>query len=240
MSDSLASVDAAILAGGFGTRLRSVVSDRPKVLAEVAGRPFITFLLDQLVTAGVRSVVLCTGYMADLVESTLGETYGPLKLHYSRETTPLGTGGAVRAAMPHLRSATVLVLNGDSYCQSDLTAFYAKHVERNAKASILLTHVPDAGRYGSVSTDTAGLVTEFAEKRPNAGPGWINAGFYLIERDLLAGIPEGQAVSIERDVFPQWIGRGLNGVPIGQALLDIGTPESLAAATTFLKEQGLC
>ena len=231
---------AFILAGGLGTRLRSVVADRPKVLAEVAGRPFITFLLDQLAIAGVRDVVLGTGYMAQLVESTLGNSYGPLTLRYSPETKPLGTGGAIRAALPRLTTPTVLVLNGDSYCDVDVAEFQRRHQESGAKASILLTHVSDSGRYGSVKTAADASVTEFAEKRPDAGPGWINAGHYLIDRGLIESIPAGQAVSIERDVFPKWIGHGLMGVPIGRALLDIGTPESLASSEAFLREKGLC
>lgn len=235
MSEQLADTSAAILAGGFGTRLRSVVADRPKVLAEVAGRPFISFLLDQLEFAGVREVVLCTGYMADLVETTLGNHHRSLRLGYSPETTPLGTGGAIRAALPMLTGETVLVLNGDSYCHADIAAFHRRHRERQAKASILLAHVPDAGRFGSVKIDDAGRVAEFAEKWPNAGPGWVNAGIYLIERELLADVPADHAVSIERDVFPQWVGRGLYGDTGGLAMHDIGTPESFAAAEMFLR-----
>ena len=238
--NAFANITAFVLAGGLGTRLRSVVADRPKVLAEVAGRPFLHFLLNQLAAAGVRDVVLGTGYMADLVESTLGFTHGPLSLRYSPETTPLGTGGAVRAALPMLTSSTVLMLNGDSYCDAELGEFHAQHLQSGAKASILLAHVADSSRFGSVKTDAAGTVTEFTEKRADAGPGWINAGIYLIDRSLIEAIPTNQAVSIERDVFPRWIGHGLRGVSIGRALLDIGTPESLASSEAFLRGKGLC
>lgn len=231
---------AFILAGGLGTRLRSVVADRPKVLADVAGRPFITFLLDQLASAGIRDVILGTGYMADLVESTLGPNYRTLTLSYSRETTPLGTGGAIREALPMMQSPTVLVMNGDSYCDADLGEFLQKHQESGAAASILLAYVTDSGRFGSVKTAADGTVTEFAEKQPDTGPGWINAGIYLIDRSLIESIPENQAVSIERDVFPNWVGHGLHGMLLGKALLDIGTPESLASSEAFLREKGLC
>ena len=121
MSD-ISNIEAAILAGGLGTRLRSVVPDRPKVLAEIGGRPFIEILLDQVAAAGIRTAVLCTGYLGDQIEARLGTRRGPLALRYSREVEPLGTGGALRLALPMLASDTVLVLNGDSYCDADLRA----------------------------------------------------------------------------------------------------------------------
>ena len=109
-------VTAAILAGGLGTRLRSVVKDRPKVLAEIRGVPFLTYLLDQLAAAGVRDVVLCTGYMGEQVRSAFGDSYGGMCLSYSQESSPLGTAGALRLALPLFKSSSVLVMNGDSFC----------------------------------------------------------------------------------------------------------------------------
>ena len=119
-----------ILAGGFGTRLRSVVSDRPKVLAEVGGRPFLEYLLDQLVAEDVKSVVLCTGYLGEQVQRRLGTHYRTLALQYSREPQPLGTGGALRLALPMLDTDPVLVMNGDSYCDTRLDAFANWHAGR--------------------------------------------------------------------------------------------------------------
>ena len=109
----LSSVSVALLAGGLGTRLRSVVADRPKVLAEIRSQPFLTYLLDQVAAAGCRSVVLCTGYLGDQIESTFGKSYGPLRLIYSREQEPLGTAGALRFAITRFESDPVLVMNGD-------------------------------------------------------------------------------------------------------------------------------
>ena len=116
-------VTAVILAGGLGTRLRSVIADRPKVLAEVRGRPFLAYLLDQLIVAGSRSVVLCTGYCGEQILRTFGERYGPLRLSYSQERTPLGTAGALRAGLGQFGSDSVLALNGDSYCSLDLKKY---------------------------------------------------------------------------------------------------------------------
>ena len=230
---SLAELTAVVLAGGLGTRLRAAVSDRPKVMAEIHGRPFLSFLLDQLFAAGVRRVVLCTGYRGEQVSSFFGESYGSLRLTYSREASPLGTGGALRLALTHLDSDPVLVLNGDSFCEADLAAFAGWHRARGAGASLLLAEVPNTERFGRVKTDPEGLVVEFEEKGGWAGAGLINAGVYLLGRRVIEEIPEGAAVSIEREVFPAHVGRDLYGYPGGGRFLDIGTPESFAAAEKF-------
>lgn len=224
---------AAILAGGFGTRLRAVLADRPKPLAPVRGRPFIAFLLEQLLTSGVPRAVLCTGYMGDVVQATLGERFGLLQLDYSLEHAALGTGGALRLALPKLDSEHVLVMNGDSFCDAHLPSFWAWHVAHDAEATILLTEVPDTGRYGQVETDSEGAVMRFREKQPGLGSGWINAGVYALRRSVIEAIPEGRAVSLERDVFPGLIGRGLYAYPGGGRFLDIGTPESYEQAADF-------
>lgn len=230
----LSEITAVVLAGGFGTRLRPAVDDRPKVLALVNGRPFLSHLLDQLTRAGVRRAVLCTGYLGDQVQDTFGTAYGPLLLGYSRETTPLGTAGAVRRGLNSTASDPVLVMNGDSYCQVDLTAFMRWHQERPASGSLVLTHVRDVARYGQVHVAADGAVQRFEEKVASAPGGWINAGIYLLSRRLVAAVPEDRCVSIEREVFPTWIGRGLYGYSAGGRFLDIGTPASYAEASTFL------
>jgi NDP-sugar pyrophosphorylase family protein len=230
--------NAVILAGGLGTRLRSVVADQPKVLAPVLGRPFITYLLDQVAQAGIRDVVLCTGYLGEQVQTALGNTYGPLHLAYSQETELMGTGGALRIALPLLKTDPVLVLNGDSYCEADLPAFYRQHQAVVAEASLLLMHLPDTGRYSCVEIDTDGCVLRFEEKGQSAAAGWINAGIYLLSRMFLQAIPSGRFVSLEKEMFPAWIGRGLYGfssklVDTEEHFLDIGIPEDYAAAERF-------
>jgi NDP-sugar pyrophosphorylase family protein len=226
--------DAAILSGGLGTRLRPVVLDRPKVLAPLRKRPFIAHLLDQLADAGLPSVVLCTGHRGEQVRATLGDRHGPLKLAYSQEPAPLGTAGALRHALGRFCCGTVLVLNGDSYCDADLHNFLATHRERKARASIVLRHVEDAARYGSVQFNADGAITRFEEKNSSYGAGWINAGIYLLDRRLIEGIPEDRAVSIEREMFPAWVGEGFFGHLTEGRFLDIGTPESYAAAESLI------
>jgi NDP-sugar pyrophosphorylase family protein len=226
-------VTAAILAGGLGSRLRPAVTGLPKALANVGERPFLTYLFDQLVAAGVRDVVLCTGYLGDQIAKIFGESYDTLRLDYSQESTPLGTAGALRLALPLFNSNPVLVMNGDSYCDANLREFWLWHAKRHAKATLLLSKVLDTERFGQVKVDTDGMVTDFKEKSSGQGSGWINAGIYLLSPDLLAEIPANRAVSLEREVFPNWIGRGLYGFQSETRFMDIGTPEAYASAQSF-------
>ncbi len=230
---ALNTIDAAVLAGGLGTRLHSVVRDRPKALAPIIGRPFITYLLDLLSEAGLEHVILCTGFLGDQIEETVGDRYGELWVEYSREHKPLGTGGALEYALPFIETDDVLVVNGDSYCGADLRALAEFHRARGARATVLLTEVEDTSRYGRVRVEEDGRVVGFDEKDGLSGAGWINAGVYLIERELLKAIPSGRQVSLEREIFPQWIGRGFYGWKGAGRFLDIGTKESFAEAQQF-------
>jgi D-glycero-alpha-D-manno-heptose 1-phosphate guanylyltransferase len=223
----------AILAGGLGSRLRSAVAGRPKALASVGARPFLVYLFDQLVAAGARDVVLCTGYLGDLIRLKFGESYGTLRLTYSQESNPLGTAGALRLALPLFKSSPVLVMNGDSYCEANLREFCLWHAGRRSNASLLLTKVFDRERFGQVQLGPDEKVIAFQEKGGGESPGWINAGIYLINRDWLEEIPTHRTVSLEREVFPKWIGRGLYGFQSGSRFVDIGTPESYASAQAF-------
>lgn len=232
----LSSATAAILAGGLGTRLRPVVPDKPKVLAEVGERPFLAYVLDQLVTFDIRHVVLCTGYLGEQVRGVFGNAYGPLHLVYSQELSPLGTAGALRLALPLFRTNCVLVMNGDSICQADLRAFWIWHWAQCSEATLLLAKSSETRRYGRVRVNENGLIISFDEKNDHGEPGWINAGVYLLNRRWLIDIPAGRAVSLEEEVFPSWVRRGIYGFQSNGRLIDIGTPESYATAEKFLGE----
>jgi NDP-sugar pyrophosphorylase family protein len=227
-------IPALILAGGLGTRLRGVLPDTPKVLAPVAGRPFLAHLLDWLDHAGVREVILCTGYRAEQVTREFGARYRGMSLYYSWEPQPLGTGGALCRALGLTHAETVLALNGDSFVSCDLPAFVAWHQAHGFAGSLVLAEVEDASRFGTVRLGESGAIASFEEKSGRAEPGWINGGVYLLSRRLLESLPEGCAVSIEREGFPAWLAGGLGGYQSTGAFLDIGTPESLARAGAFL------
>jgi NDP-sugar pyrophosphorylase family protein len=229
----LTEVNVAILAGGLGSRLRPAVSDRPKVLARIGGRPFLTYLFDQLIAMGLREVVLCTGYLGDQITMVFGQSYATLRLHYSQESVPLGTAGALRLALPLFKSKVVLVMNGDSYCEANLKEFWAWHNRQRANATLLLTEVFDTQRFGRVRVGNDGTVNDFEEKGSGSSPAWINAGIYLLKRHLLTEIPANRAVSLEREVFPAWVGRGLYGFRSEARFVDIGTPEAYGSAQTF-------
>lgn len=233
--NKLSKITAAILAGGLGTRLRSVVSGRPKVLAEVNNRPFIAYLLDQLSQAGVKKVVLCTGYLGKQVKETFGEYYKGLTLLYSQERTTLGTGGALRLAFPLLKSEPVLVLNGDSFYQVDFINFLNQHITRKATASLLLAEVSDVSRYGSVQLSMNGEITSFEEKSKKTRPRLINAGMYLLNNTFLKSIPVNTNISLEHEIFPLWVNKGLYGFHSKGNFLDIGIPQDYAAAGHFFK-----
>jgi len=233
MTKSLEEVTGVVLAGGFGTRLQKVVRDKPKALAEVSGRPFLSYLLETLQHAGIKRTVLCTGYLAGQIQEAFGYAFGEMTLAYSRELTPLGTAGAIAHALPHIDTETALVANGDCFFEADLNQMLAWHESRKADATILLTKVDDTSRFGSVDTDATGTVRAFTEKG-SEGPGWINAGVYLLQRSIIATIPKGRPVSIEKEVFPSWVDKGLCAWRGDGDFLDIGTAESYAMADAFV------
>jgi len=232
----ISGITVAILAGGLGTRLRAAVPNKPKVLAEINGRPFLTYLLDRVADAGARRIVLCTGHLAKLVSGALGHRYRNMELLYSEETVLRGTGGALRLALPLLESDPVLVMNGDSLCDADLLLFEDQHRNSDAEASLVLVHVPDASRYGSVELAPDNTITHFAEKGNQQREGLINAGIYLFARSIIAAIPPNRAVSLEQDVFPSLIGRDLYGFPQTGKFLDIGIPADFHAASAFIRK----
>jgi NDP-sugar pyrophosphorylase family protein len=213
-----------------------MVADRPKVLATVHGKPFLLHLLDRLAAAGIGKTVLLTGYRAEQVFQTVGNQHLGMKLIHSIEHNPLGTGGALRNALKELSSPVVLLLNGDSWCDVDLTGFGDFHQEGDADVSMVLARVNDSSPFGTVDIEPDGTVKRFEEKQAD-GSGWINAGIYLIGRSLIKEIPTGPA-SLERDWLPCWLeqGRKVFGYSRSGMFLDIGTPESYAAAESIISD----
>ena len=227
-----------ILAGGRGERLRAAVADRPKPLAEVAGRPFLEYLVAQSRGWKCTDIVLCVGHQADQVMSHFGDgsAFG-VSIRYSVEKELLGTAGALRLARDLIRTDSFLVFNGDSYCDADLDALISHHRGWGAQATLVVSRVEDRTAFGSVEVGEGSRVRGFLEKGSGQGSGWVNAGIYLLERLLLNAVPADRACSIEREIFPTLIATGLYAFPCAVPFLDIGTPESLAAAQSLLPQR---
>ncbi len=229
-------VIAVVLVGGAGTRLRPLTLDRPKPMLPIGGVPFLAHLLDRLGEAGVDRVIFSCGYLPSAIEEAFGDGLpGGPALEYAVEPEPLGTAGAIRFAAAGRVDGPFLALNGDVLCDADLAAAMAFHRGRGASATLTLTGVQDPTRYGLVLTDADGAVTAFVEKpdpSPALGepPYWINAGAYVLDPSVLELIEPGRAVSIEREVFPALVGRGLAGWRAEGYWNDIGTPASFLAA----------
>ena len=223
-------VDAAIvLVGGLGTRLRAVVSDVPKPLAPVAGRPFLAWMLDRLAAEGMRHVILATGFMADTVEQLVGRHWAGMTVDYSPEEHPLGTGGAVRRAAGLLQSGGVHIINGDTFLRYSPQALEAATREIGATVGVALAQVPDTGRYGAVEIG-AGRIRSFREKGQH-GPGYINAGCYFMTADALAALPERERFSLEVDVLAPLVGQGaIAAFEHTEQFIDIGVPEDYLRA----------
>jgi D-glycero-alpha-D-manno-heptose 1-phosphate guanylyltransferase len=228
------SIDAVILTGGQGTRLRSVVNDRPKTMAEIDGRPFLDLVLDHLSDAGFNRFILCVGYRADYITQYYAEGHTrSCRIIFSRETFPLGTAGAVKNAEPLIASDPFLVVNGDSFCPADLAGFTKAHEKRSAQASMVLTHMSSTEDYGSIEIDGDDRIVQFREKA-GAGAPWVNAGIYLFNRKVLSLIPLSTFSSLEHDVFPRLAGRAFFGYTTAAPLIDIGTPERYEEAQRVL------
>ena len=221
-------MECVVLAGGKGTRLRSVVSDLPKCMAPVAGRPFLAWLLDDLREAGFDHIILSLGYKHEAVEAWVATRPDRDSITYVVEEEPLGTGGGVRLALRQAREDAVFILNGDTFFGVDYPAMQAFHRQSGAQATLALKPLRDFDRYGEVTLDGEGRITAFREKRPCA-EGLINGGVYLLQRDALAEMPE--RFSLEKDYFePKAESAGLAGFRSEGYFIDIGIPADYARA----------
>ncbi|RMF06623.1 MAG: galactokinase [Candidatus Neomarinimicrobiota bacterium] len=225
-------ITPVILAGGKGTRLRSVVSDRPKALAQVNGRPFLSVLLDQLLAFGFQRVVLCVGYRSDQIIDTFGSTYQSLDIIYSRETVPLGTGGAILSALPMIATSYFLIHNGDSFIPYDLNAFTSYLKRKKAEGGLIASYRENGSSCGQIIFNPDQRITGFMEKSSQAA-GWVNAGIYLIPRNWFAGYIAGKPYSMEFDFLPGWTTRKFYAFRSRNPFIDIGTPESYRSCEQY-------
>lgn len=221
--------EAIILAGGFGTRLKSVVSDLPKPLAPVAGRPFLAWILDALADQSFSRVIVSVGYLHEQIIETLGYSWRDMVLSYAIESEPLGTGGAIRYAARQTASQTLCVLNGDTFVELDYNVMFAAHTAAEASITIAAVAVSDIGRFGELAI-AGGRVVGFSEKG-GSGPGRINGGIYCINRSLFDDVGLPNRFSFETDVLSLHLAR-LNPLAykVNGLFIDMGIPEDYARA----------
>ncbi|WP_010681361.1 nucleotidyltransferase family protein [Acetivibrio cellulolyticus] len=219
-------MDFLILAGGLGTRLRSVVDDRPKVMADINGRPFIEYQLCKIRKYTNDKIVLCIGYMGEMVEQYINKRdLGSIVFSYEKEL--LGTAGAIKNAEGKIDTREFLLLNGDTYLDVDYERLIEFHRSKNALATIVLRKNGDTGRYGNVIIDEKDRIMCFSEKSSNNSSTLINAGVYVLSKDVLEMIPPNQKCSLENDIFPALVEMNskVYGFLCDKYFIDIGIPE---------------
>lgn len=225
--------DVIILAGGFGTRLASVLPNLPKALAPIGKTPFIDLMLQRLAQEQIANkAVLALGFKSELIIEHFKNSPPVLPVEFSIETSPLGTGGALLLALQKTKSETVLVMNGDCFCNLSFTGFSSFHLEKKADLTLAVLYSQDLSRYGSVLFEQDGRISHFQEKTQDRNIGYLSMGAYLIQRSALAEFPEG-ACSIETDLFPQLLSKRAFAFKHLGEFLDIGTPQSYELAQTF-------
>ncbi|MEA5365826.1 NDP-sugar synthase [Amycolatopsis sp., V23-08] len=230
-------VDAVVLVGGRGARLRPLTLSAPKPMLPTAGTPYLSHLFSRISEAGIKHVVLGTSYRAEVFEEYFGDGKAlGLELEYVVEDEPLDTGGAIRNVYDRLRAEHVIVFNGDIISGADLSAQLGVHYDSGADVTLHLQRVPDPSRFGSVPTDETGRVQAFLEKTPYPTTDQVNAGCYVFRRQVIESIPTGRRVSVERETFPALLEKGahLHGFVDASYWLDVGTPEAFVRGSADL------
>lgn len=235
-------MEAVVLAGGLGTRLRNVVPDVPKPMAPVGDRPFLERLLEYWAGQGVSRFVLSIGYKGETIRRHFGPAYVGACLAYAEEASPLGTGGGLLEAVSQIEGrGTFLVLNGDTFLDVDLDRMYAFHRSRSAETTMALVRA-ETGRYESVEMSAEGRLTGFKPRGADGGTGLINGGVYLMEYEIVSGLPwrRGDRVSLEGEIFPMLLrtGRRVFGFSAAGRFVDIGVPADYFGADAILSESG--
>lgn len=226
-----------VLAGGLGSRLKHVIGETPKVLAEIAGRPFIDHVINLLMRQGIQEIILSVGHLADKVQAYCGDgSRWGFRISYSVETEQLGTAGALRHALPMITGPQIFVLNGDTYLEADLPKMQRSHESHAAAATIAVVKACGSQDWGKVDVDSRWAVQAFVEKGEYRAE-FANAGLYMINRDAIAAMPSRYPYSLEYDFLPHLLreGRTVLAYPVGGSFVDIGTPERYLAAQTLLR-----
>jgi len=229
-------VDVVILCGGMGTRLKAIVDDKPKPMAEIDKRPFIDVLIEHVSTFGFHRFILCAGYKAESIQEYYKSKKSRVEILTIKEKELLGTGGAVKNAEALIQSSPFLVLNGDSFLDIDLCKFIDFHIAKKALLSIALIGAKDTKDYGLIEIDSSNRIVRFSEKEKTDQNSLINAGIYLFNKEVLSLMPGNKKFSLEYDFFPKIVGRKFYGYLANGFFIDIGTPERYMQAKQLLKD----
>ena len=227
--------DVVILAGGLGKRLQTVTGGGQKVLVKIGDQPFLEILIDYIASQGGRRFILCVGHGSDEVEAYFKDIYQDREIIFSREESPLGTGGAIKQGAQHVKTDQFIAMNGDCFCVIDYNRLIAFHQKQKAKASLAVTLMPDARDYGTLEIASNGAIEAFKEKQPIAREAFINTGTYCFNRDVFSLVQTPTKFSIEYDFFPHLVGKGFYAFEVENRFIDIGTPERYSWAQEHLR-----
>ena len=229
-------MEAIILAGGLGTRLRKMVPDVPKSMALINGKPFLEYQLNYLKSIGIDKVVLSIGYKGSIIQECFKNCFNDIEISYAVEKKPLGTGGGIKNALAMVNSEEVLILNGDTMFNIGFDELVKFHHDAKSDLTITLRYVTNVNRYGSVEIDDDFRIVDFVEKNLKEGIGLINGGIYLINRKFFLSLPLPAAFSLEKDCFEKiYLTHDLYGFPCEGYFLDIGIPEDYQKAQDEFK-----
>ncbi len=227
-------MEAIVLAGGLGTRLKTVVSDVPKPMAPVAGKPFLSYILNWLHQNGITRVILSVGYKWETIHNVYGVEYRSMKLSYSVERSPLGTGGAIALGMEKVEEDEVFIINGDTFFNINLKEFREFHIKQNRKISLALKPMVNFDRYGKVELDNTNRIIKFFEKQ-STSKGLINAGIYFADKNLTRLFPRTKKFSFEKDFLEMKLDKlNVGGYVADKYFIDIGIPDDFNRAQTEL------
>lgn len=227
--------DVVILCGGLGTRLRPVVSDHPKILAKIKEKAFLDILIDNLTEQGFTSIILCVGYLKEQIKNHFNSD-SDYSITFSEEEQPLGTGGAIKKAKPLIKSNPFFVMNGDSICNINFREFFKFHINKKGILSIVLARTEKVQDFGSVVLDSSQRITSFKEKSACTNECLVNAGIYLMQKEVFPYMPSQNHFSLEYDFFPRLIKDKCYGFITESELTDIGTPERYEKAINLIGE----
>lgn len=230
-------MEAVILAGGLGTRIRGVIGDIPKSLAPIQNKAFLCYLLDYLEKQGVTRVILATGFQHESIQNLIGSRYGGITIDYSQEMEPLGTGGAIKMALAKTKNNAVVILNGDTFFKINLQSLWTFYQQTPCDVVLALKQIDNTSRYGTVRLEE-NQIKNFEEKNVLEKTGLINGGIYIVNRNLFNKIPIPKQFSFENDFLAKHVNKlNVTGLAFTDYFIDIGIPEDYARAQEELVEK---